>query len=75
MEQKKLEYLSIIKEVSSVKEELNDSLILIQDQFRENEMTISDVKEDLYSIKVSIDDILLRLDFIERRLESVENEI
>lgn len=75
MEQKKLEYLSITKEVSSVKEELNDSLILIQDQFRENEMTISDVKEDLYSIKVSIDDILLRLDFIERRLESVENEI
>ena len=75
MEQKKLEYLSIIKEVSSVKEDISDSLILIQDQFRENEMTISDIKEDLYSIKDSIDNILLRLDCIERRLETIENEI
>lgn len=75
MEQEKLKYSSIMKEVSSVKEELNESLILIQDQFRENEMTTSDIKEDLYSIKDSIDDILLHLDSIERRLESVENEI
>lgn len=75
MEQEKLKYLSIVKEVSSVKEELNESLILIQDQFRENEMTTSDIKEDLYSIKDSIDNILLHLDSIERRLESVENEI
>lgn len=69
MEQEKLQYLSIVKE------ELNESLILIQDQFRENEMTTSDIKEDLYSIKDSIDNILLHLDSIERRLESVENEI
>lgn len=75
MEQEKLKYSSIMKEVSSVKEELNESLILIQDQFRENEMTTSDIKEDLYSIKDSIDNILLHLDSIERRLESVENEI
>lgn len=75
MEQEKLKYSSIMKEVSSVKEELNESLILIQDQFRENKMTTSDIKEDLYSIKDSIDDILLHLDSIERRLESVENEI
>lgn len=75
MEQEKLQYLSIVREVSSVKEELNESLILIQDQFRENEMTTSDIKEDLYSIKDSIDNILLHLDSIERRLESVENEI
>lgn len=75
MEQEKLKYSSIMKEVSSVKEELNESLILIQDQFRENEMTTSDIKEDLYSIKDSIDNILLHLDSIECRLESVENEI
>lgn len=75
MEQEKLKYSSIMKEVSSVKEELNESLILIQDQFRENKMTTSDIKEDLYSIKDSIDNILLHLDSIERRLESVENEI
>lgn len=74
MEQEKSEYLSIMREVSSVKEKLNESLILIQDQFRENMMTTSDIKEDLHSIKVSIDDILLRLDFIECKLESDENE-
>lgn len=74
MEQGKSEYLSIIKEVSSVKEKLNESLILMRDQFRENAMITSDIKEDLHSIKVSIDDILLRLDFIECKLESVENE-
>lgn len=68
MEQEKLKYSSIMKEVSSVKEELNESLILIQDQFRENEMTTSYIKD-------SIDNILLHLDSIERRLESVENEI
>lgn len=75
MEQGKSEYLSIIKEVSSVKEKLNESLILMRDQFRENAMITSDIKEDLHSIKVSIDDILLRLDFIECKLESVENEV
>lgn len=75
MESDKLEYLSIMKEVTSVKEELNDSLILIEDQFRETEITTADIKEDLNSIKDSIDHILLRLDSIERRLESVENEI
>lgn len=75
MEQGKSEYLSIMREVSSVKEKLNDSLILMRDQFRENAMITSDIKEDLHSIKVSIDDILLRLDFIECKLESVENEV
>lgn len=75
MEQKKSEYLIIMKEVASIKEELNDSLILMRDQFRENEMTANDIKEEIYYIKDSIDDILLRLDLIERRLDSVENEI
>lgn len=75
MEQNKLEYLSIMKEITSVKDDLDNVLILIRDQFREAEITSADTKEEVDSIKDQLETILSRLDVIERRLDVIENEI
>ena len=104
MSQDRIDHASIMKEVTSLKEDFKKSISSIQIRFEENEKVCSELEDDIIvlkdelnesltstqfqlqehertieyeviPLKERIEEILTRLDNIERRMDYIENEI